>query len=100
MAKKTNSSTNGTSFYDVTIKASVNQLINAFGEPDLDGNTGDDKVNFEWEMETEGGEVFTIYDWKHYRPLDLDEIIEWHIGSHSRMISWDAQDEITKELSN
>jgi hypothetical protein len=100
MAKKTNSSTNGTSFYDVTIKASVNQLINAFGEPDYDGNTGEDKVNFEWEMETEDGEVFTIYDWKHYRKLDLDEIIEWHIGSHSRMISWDAQDEITKELSN
>ena len=100
MAKKTNSSTNGTSFHDVTIKASVNQLINAFGEPDYDGNTGEDKVNFEWEMETEDGEVFTIYDWKHYRKLDLDEIIEWHIGSHSRMISWDALDEITKELSN
>ena len=100
MAKKTNSSTNGTSFHDVTIKASVNQLINAFGEPDYDGNTGDDKVNFEWEMETEEGEVFTIYDWKEYRMIDVNEEIEWHIGAHSRMVSWDAQDEITRELSN
>jgi len=100
MAKKTNSSTNGTSFHDVTIKASVNQLINAFGEPDYDGNTGEDKVNFEWDMETEEGDVFTIYDWKYYRPLNLDEMIEWHIGSHSRMVSWDAQDELTRELSN
>ena len=100
MAKKTNSSTNGTSFHDVTIKASVNQLINAFGEPDYDGNTGDDKVNFEWEMETEEGDVFTIYDWKEYRMIDVNEKIVWHIGSHSRMVAWDAQDEITRELSN
>ncbi len=100
MAKKTNSSTNGTSFHDVTFKATVNQLINAFGEPDYDGNTGEDKVNFVWDMETDEGDVFTIYDWKHYRKLDLDEIIEWHIGAHSRMISWDAQDELTRELSN
>jgi hypothetical protein len=100
MAKKTNSSINGTSFYDVTIKASVNQLINAFGEPDYDGNTGDDKVNFEWEMETEDGEVFTIYDWKEYRMIDVNEKIEWHIGANSKMISWDAKDEITRELSN
>ena len=98
--KKTLKSTSGTSFYDVTFKASVNQLINVIGEPTMEDNTGEDKVNFDWHMETEEGDVFTIYDWKYYRSLDLDEIIEWHIGSHSRMISWDAQDEITKELSN
>ena len=100
MAKQTNQSANGTSFHDVTIKASVNQLINGSGEPHWVNNTGEDKVNFEFIFETEEGDVFTIYDWKHYRSLDLDEIIEWHIGSHSRMISWDAQDEITRELNN
>ena len=99
MCKKTNSSTNGTSFYDVTFKASVNQLINAFGEPDYDGNTGEDKVNFEWEMETEDGEVFTIYDWKEYRMIDVNEKIEWHIGSFSKGNSLDAQSEVLKELS-
>ena len=94
MAKKTNSSTDGTSFQDVTFKASVNQLINAFGEPDYDGNTGDDKTNFEWEMETDEGDVFTAYDWKEYRKLDLDEQIEWHIGSHSKSVSNTALEEI------
>jgi hypothetical protein len=100
MAKKTNSSTNGTSFYDVTIKASVNQLINAFGEPDYDGNTGEDKVNFEWEMETDEGDVFTAYDWKEYRKLDLDEQIEWHIGSFSKSISNVAKIEVQKHLND
>lgn len=100
MAKKTNSSTNGTSFYDVTIKASVNQLINVFGEPDYDGNTGEDKVNFEWEMETEDGEVFTIYDWKEYRMIDVNEEIEWHIGANSKMASLDAKDEINDVFYN
>jgi hypothetical protein len=100
MAKQTNQSANGTSFHDVTIKTSANKLISVLGEPHWVNNTGEDKVNFEFIFETDEGDVFTIYDWKHYRKLDLDEIIEWHIGSHSRMISWDAQDEITKELSN
>jgi hypothetical protein len=98
MAKKTYKNVTGTSFHDVTFKATVNQLTKAFGEPD-DNNTGEDKVNFVWDMETDEGDVFTIYDWKHYRKLDLDEVIEWHIGSFSRMISWDALDEITMELS-
>jgi hypothetical protein len=100
MAKKTNSSTNGTSFYDVTIKASVNQLINAFGEPDYNGNTGDDKVNFEWEMETEEGDVFTIYDWKEYRKISDIEVIEWHIGSFSKSVSNVAKIEVQKQLND
>jgi hypothetical protein len=100
MAKKSTKNTDGTSFQDVTFKASVQQLTNVFGEPDYGYNTGEDKVNFEWEMETDEGEVFTIYDWKEYRELDLDETIEWHIGSHSRSISSDAQYEVIRELGN
>jgi hypothetical protein len=98
MAKKTNQSANGTSFHDVTIKASINQLITAFGEPTWQHNTGEDKVNFEWVLETDEGDVFTLYDWKEYRKLDLDETIEWHIGSFSRFISGEAQYEVAKEL--
>jgi hypothetical protein len=100
MCKKTNSSTGGTSFQDVTFKASINQLTNVFGEPTIQDNTGKDKTNFEWEMETDNGDVFTIYDWKEYRKLDLDEQIEWHIGSHSRNISGEAQYEVMRELGN
>lgn len=94
MCKKTNSSTSGTSFQDVTFKASVNQLTNVFGEPTIQDNTGKDKTNFEWEMETDEGNVFTTYDWKEYRKLDLDEQIEWHIGSYSKSISNTALEEI------
>jgi hypothetical protein len=100
MAKKTNSSTDGTSFQGVTFKASVNQLINAFGEPDYVDNTGDDKTNFEWDMETEDGDVFTTYDWKEYRMIDVNEQIEWHIGSFSKSISNVAKMEVQKQLND
>ena len=100
MAKKTNSSTDVTSFQDVTFKASVQDLTRALGEPDYSSNTGEDKFNFEWTLETNEGDVFSIYDWKEYRELDLNEQIEWHIGSHSRSISGDAQYEVLRELGN
>ena len=98
MAKKTNKSACGTSFHGITVKATVNQLISAFGEPSDDSNTGEDKVNFEWEMETEDGTVFTIYDWKEYRMIDVDEKIEWHIGSMEGLGSKIAFNEIMKSL--
>jgi len=98
--KKSNSSTNGTSFHDVTIKASVNDLISILGEPTVQDNTGDDKVNFEWDCETEDGDVFTIYDWKEYKKIDENEIIEFHIGAHSKSVSNVALEELLKVLKN
>lgn len=94
MADKTNRDTSGTSFYDITFDASVKQIIEMFGEPSYEDNTGHDKVNFVWDMETIDGDVFTIYDWKEYRKLKLTEIINWHIGAKSRSISIKALDEI------
>ena len=98
MCKKTNSSVDGTSFYGVTFKASVQSLIDIFGEPYK--NIDEDKVNFEWNMENDEGDVFTIYDWKEYRTLDLNETIEWHIGSFSKSVSNLAQYEVLRELGN
>jgi hypothetical protein len=97
MAKKTYKDTDGTSFHGVTIRATVDQLTKAFGEP-YDNNSGDDKVNFEWDMETDEGEVFTIYDWKEYRVLRSDEMITWHIGSKSKSDSNVAERELLKAL--
>lgn len=97
MAKKTYKTTDGTSFHGTTIRATVNQLTSAFGEPE-DNNTGEDKVNFVWDMETEDGEVFTIYDWKEYRIIDEDEYIVWHIGAKDKSTSNTAEDEILKKL--
>ena len=67
--KFTTKSTSGTSFFGTTIRTTVNNLIENIGEPTFEENTGDCKVNFEWELETESGKVFTIYDWKEYRPI-------------------------------
>ena len=85
--KTTNQSASGTSFQGVTIFASVQDLTRVLGEPDYSSNTGEDKVNFEWCMETEEGDVFTTYDWKYHRKLDLNETIEWHVGAHSKSVS-------------
>ena len=98
MCKKTNSNIGGTSFHDTTFKASVNDLIKAFGEPDYDDNSGDDKTNFEWGMETDNGDVFSIYDWKEYRKLNKDETIDWHIGAYSKSISSHSLYEVLVEL--
>ena len=92
--KTTLKSTSGTSFYDVTFKASVNKLISIIGEPTMEDNTGEDKVNFDWHMETDEGDVFTIYDWKEYREINKNEKIEWHIGAKSRSVSTVAKVEL------
>jgi len=97
MAKKTYQDTDGTSFHGVTIRATVDQLTKAFGEP-YDSNSGEDKVNFVWDMENNEGEVFTIYDWKEYRVLKSDEMITWHIGAKSKSDSNVAEREILKAL--
>ena len=97
--QKTTKSTGGTSFHDSTITASVNELIAVMGEPVYQGNDGEDKVNFEWEMETEDGEVFTVYDWKEYRPISRSEQIEWHIGGNGRRITEKALEELLEKLA-
>jgi len=93
--KKTTKSTNGTSFHGETISASVNDLIRILGEPTNEQNDGSDKVNFEWEMELDNGEVFTVYDWKEYRRISKTEIIEWHIGSLEPQTSIDAAEHLS-----
>jgi hypothetical protein len=97
--KITKSSTNGTSFHDVVIRARVEDLISVLGEPTIQDNTGEDKVNFEWDCETEDGDVFTIYDWKEYRKLETGEFITWHIGAHSKTISNVAYNELIDALN-
>ena len=95
---KTFQSTGGTSFHGSVIVASVNELTKIMGEPHYSGNDGEDKVNYEWEMETENGAVFTVYDWKAYRSIGSNEQIEWHIGGQTRSVTEAALDEIATAL--
>lgn len=98
MAKLTDKSADGTGFHGTTITTTPQKLIDALGEPQWDGNDGSDKTNFDWICETEDGDVFTIYDWKYYRPLKMDEIVDFNIGGNSKYITMTAQTELAKIL--
>lgn len=97
--KYTTKSGEGTGFYDDAFRASVQDLKIIFGEPNFECNDGSDKSNFEWVMETESGEVFTVYDWKEYKKLKEAEIIEWHVGGHSESVTSQAVNEIADALN-
>jgi hypothetical protein len=97
--KKTSQSADWISFHNTTIKCSVSTLTKVLGEPDYSGNDGEDKVNFEWNMETDNGDVFTVYDWKEYRSLNENEMIEWHIGGTDRTITEQAAREIRNAIA-
>lgn len=98
MAKQTNQSPNGTSFFDITIMATPAQLKEAFPESWYGDNDGSDKTNYDFTLETESGKVFTIYDWKYYRPLNDNEMVEWHIGGHDAMTTIEAAGEVAEIL--
>ena len=98
--KKTERSANGTSFHDVVITTSINKLTQLLGEPSYYDNSGDDKVNVEWDCEIENGNVVTIYDWKEYRPIGKDENIEFHIGGLSKIDTIDAKLELISLIAN
>jgi hypothetical protein len=73
----------GTSFHNYTVTTTIDKLTELFGEAMEIFTDIDDKVQYEWVLETSEGTVFTIYDWKEYRELSMFETIEFHIGSHS-----------------
>ena len=95
MAKHTRQSANGTSFHGVTFKATPKQLTDLF--PNSYEKNGD-KTNYDFTLETESGKVFTIYDWKEYRRLRMDEVVEWHVGAHDMITSVEGRDEVVEML--
>jgi hypothetical protein len=96
--KQTTKSPVGTSFHNTVITTTVNKLIKAIGKPSMHNNNGSDKINFEWRMELEDGTVFTVYDYKEYRKLDLDELIEFHIGGFNATSTERALIEICRAI--
>lgn len=97
--KRSNQNPTGTSFHGNIIIATPNQLIELFGKPEYGQNDGCDKVNMEWICENSDGEIVTIYDWKEYRPLQMDQSYEWHLGSHNPYSTLKAQRELSKAIS-
>ena len=96
---KRSNNTGGTSFHGVTLTTTPQQLIDVLGEPDFFGNDGSDKTNMDYSLETENGIPFTIYDWKEYRPLQMDEKIKFHIGGFSYSQSVEAKNEVLRLIN-
>lgn len=93
--KSTNKSTSGTSFFDTVLSETPSNMIKLLGKPHY---TGGDKTNMEWEMETSDGTVFTIYDWKNYGGISMDQVVEWHIGGFDRRDTLKAVEELRNAL--
>lgn len=87
------------SYHGTTIKATVSDLREVLGQPECSDNSGENKINYLWIMETDGGEVFTFYDWKERRPIGENEEIEWHIGGKNEAVTIQAKMEIEKALA-
>ena len=85
---------NGSSFHSDIIFATPNELRHILGEPDWDSNDGADKVNMEWYRQMPDGNIFTVYDYKEYRSLPENEVIEWHIGGYNKDVTEQAKREI------
>lgn len=72
------------------VNATYEQLVATFGPPNQDGD--DYKVAFEWVLETDDGQLITIYPWKNTllygdglpSPETMKRInTNWHIGGKS-----------------
>lgn len=98
MATKTSKSSNGTSFHNTIITTTVNKLKSVLGEPDHEDNTGQDKSNFDFVGETKDNKVFTVYDWKEYRPIGEDEEINFHIGGFCQLDTIAAKEELLNQI--
>ena len=96
---KRSNNTSGTSFHGVTLTVTPQQLIDALGEPEYFSNDGSDKTNMDYSLETEDEIAFTIYDWKEYRPLQMDELIEFHIGGFSYSQCVYAKNEVLRLIN-
>ena len=71
----------GTSLSGYLHNTKYSDLIEVFGQPTFNQESGDGKVQFEWVFEF-NGEVFTLYDWKTYdAEYTINELTTWNIGS-------------------
>jgi len=90
---KAPSTITGTSFHGQTVFTTPQKLIDLadlIGADYYQGNSGEDKTNFDFDFSTDDDIYFTVYDWKEYRVLDPHEIVEFHIGAASDLDAREA----------
>jgi hypothetical protein len=98
MARSTTKDTSGTSFHGTRITTTVGKLKKLFPNSYYDNNNGEDKSNYDFELETDNGDVFTIYDWKEGRPIGDNEKITFNIGGFSSTVTIQAKNELLRQL--
>ncbi|MBU3613194.1 hypothetical protein [Polynucleobacter sp. MG-27-Goln-C1] len=89
----------GMSWLQDCIETDYESLVQAFGEPESNGDGY--KVSCEWSLMFEDGTYATIYDWKCSKAycgeehgIDAKDNTDWHIGGTSMR----AVDLVTLEL--
>lgn len=74
----------GTSYFGETVNCSKSDLFEIFGEPSYTiGFEEHKKTHNEWDLKSDEGFVFTIYDYKEPE-YSYYQNIDWHIGAKNR----------------
>ena len=84
---------NMTSFWGDTIHASAEEIREKLGVEI--SCYGGDKTNFEFELETEDGIPFTLYDWKEGDWVSEDTKLHYHIGARTEEESRKAREALS-----
>lgn len=88
--KYTEQDPSGTYFVAI-FKTTFAKLVEKIGKPSVYYG---DKTFYEWYLETEEGDVFTIYDWKESFAPSKNMPYEWHIGAKSEEVGKKAVAEL------
>lgn len=95
LPKLTQKSVCGTSYHGIYITTTCGKLKKIMGEPNGGGCS---KVQRSWDCELPTGEVFTIYDWKEYRTIEEETIVDYHIGGFDKEVTIKAKRLLLKVL--
>ena len=89
--------TSGTSLKGY-VNATYDELFDLLGEPTFNEESGDGKVQVEWNVKYLD-EVFTIYDWKTYnRDFTLNKLDVFNVGG--KTYAGDFIEYLEKRLQN
>lgn len=97
--KKTFKEISTSCFSGITVLTTYEEIVRQIGEPQHIGS-GDNKVQYKWDCETEDGTLFTIYDWKEYEH-DVKDAgnIWWHIGAVPGNFTKKVYNELTEHFA-
>jgi len=96
--KQTSQPITGTSFNNITVLASLNELTKVLGKPRIVDDP-DSNFKYEWRMEyISTGDVFAVYDWMNDTTLKGTTKIKWHIGSKNAIIGMAAREKIIEAI--